>query len=233
MDSHLFAIGGGGYYGPKGGHNKILLEVLKTTKKRFPKICLIPTASGDRPDGIQNFIEVINKMGAHPNYLSLYAIPTRDLESWLLDFDVIYISGGNTKNLIALWREWDLDKILIKALHAGVVISGASAGANCWFEESSSDFIPGEFNPLQGLGLLNGSFCPHYSDEKGRRESYLEMVKNDKLKSGYAVSDRAALHFVNENLQEVLAEWDLASAFQITKEKDGSITEKKLEARIV
>lgn len=233
MNTHLFVMGGGGYYGPKGGPNRIILEVLKTTNKRFPKICLIPTASGDRPEGIQNFIEVINKMGAHPNYLSLFSVPTKDLESWLLDFDAIYISGGNTKNLLALWREWAIDKILVKALQAGVIISGASAGANCWFEESSSDFIPGEFNPLPGIGLLKGSFCPHYSDEKGRRESYLEMVKNGKLKSGYAVSDRAALHFVNENLKEVLIEWDAASAFHITKEKNGNVSETKLESRIV
>jgi dipeptidase E len=233
METHIFAMGGGGYYGPKGGPSRMFLEVLKTTNKRFPKICLIPTANGDRPDGIQNFIEIMNKMGAHPNYLSLFATPTRDLESWLLDFDAIYISGGNTKNLLALWREWSLDKLLIKALQAGVVISGASAGANCWFEESSSDFIPGEFNPLQGLGLLKGSFCPHYSDEKGRRESYLEMIKTNLLKPGYAVSDRAALHFVNGNMQEVLVEWDLANAFQVSKNKDGSVFENKLVTRIV
>ncbi len=233
MSSHLFMLGGGGYYGPKGGVNRMLMEVLKTTNKRFPKICLIPTASGDKPDGIQTFVDIFNKMGAHPNYLSLYAVPTSDLESWLLDFDAIFISGGNTKNLIGLWREWGLEKIIIKALREGVVVSGSSAGANCWFEESSSDFIPGQFNPLQGFGLLKGSFCPHYSDERGRRGSYLDMVKSDQLKAGYGVSDRAALHFVDEALHEVLREWEEANAFYVSKADDGSVVETKLESRII
>jgi len=125
MPAHLFTIGGCGYYGPKGGPNRMLLEVLKTTGKRFPKVCLVPTAGGDKPESVNEFVQVINRMGAHPNFLSLYAVPTRDLESWLMDFDAVYVSGGNTRNLLALWREWQLDTLLVKAMKAGVVVSGA------------------------------------------------------------------------------------------------------------
>jgi len=233
MTSHLFAIGGGGYYGPQGGPNRMLLEVLRTTGKRFPKICLIPTASGDRPESILEFTQVFNRMPAHPNYLSLYAVPTRDIESFVMDFDAVFVSGGNTKNLMALWREWELDRILAKAWRAGVVISGTSAGANCWFEQSSSDYIPGEFNPIAGFGMMKGSCCPHYSDDKGRRASYIDMVKSQRIGSGYGISDRAAVHYVDGQMTEALVEHDLASVCHLHREADGSVSETRLPARNV
>ena len=232
MPSHLFAIGGGGYYGPQGGPNRMLLEVLRTTGKRFPRICLVPTAGGDNREAIHTFVEMLNRMGAHPNYLALYGIPTRDLEDWVMDFDAFYISGGNTRNLLALWREWELDKILIKAWKAGVVISGSSAGANCWYEQSNSDFIPGEFNPLNGLGVLPGSCCPHYSDEKSRRQSYLDMVAQGRIVAGYGLSDRAALHYADGELKEALIEWEEAGVYRV--ERDGNLArETRLPARVV
>ena len=233
MTSHLFAIGGGGYYGPYGGPNRMMLEVLKTTGKKYPKICLIPTASGDRIEAINDFLHAMHRMTAHPNYLSLYAVPTRDIESYIHDFDAIYISGGNTRNLLALWKEWNLDQILLKAWKAGVVISGASAGANCWFEQSSSDFIPGEFNPIDGLGVFKGSFCPHYGEEKNRRGSYLEMVQSGKLKPGYAVSDRAAVHYVEGDFKEALIEWENAGVYEVKPTTGGAAHEQKLPARVV
>lgn len=233
MASHLFAIGGGGYYGPQGGPNRMILEILKTTGKNYPKICLIPTAQGDKPDSINEFVHVMNRMRAHPNYLALYAVPTRDLESYVMEFDAVFISGGNTRNLVALWKEWELDRILVKAWRAGVVMSGGSAGANCWYEQSNSDFIPGEFNPLPGLGVLKGSFCPHYSDEKGRRQSQLDMVKDGRLMAGYAASDRAALHYVDGELKEALIEWEPAGVYHVKREADGQVSETRMPARTV
>src|SRR5471032_2667953 len=138
-----------------------------------------------------------------------------------MEFDAVYISGGNTRNLIALWREWELDRILVKAWKTGLVLSGASAGANCWFEQSSSDFIPGEYNPLAGLGVLKGSFCPHYSNEKDRRESYLSMVASGALSPGYAASDRAAIHYVDGEMSEALVEWEEAAAYRVERTADG------------
>ena len=233
MPSHLFAIGGGGYSGPHGGPNRMLLEVLRTTGKRYPRICLIPTATGDKAETIHAFSDAMNRVGAHPNYLSLHSIPTRDLEGWLMDFDAVYISGGNTRNLISLWKTWELDRLLIKAMQAGVVISGASAGANCWFEVSSSDFIPGEFNPLPGLGLLKGSFCPHYSEEKGRRENFMTGVESGTYPAGYAATDRAAVHYVDGAVYEALIEWDEAAVYRVENGPDGKVMETKLAARTV
>lgn len=233
MSAHLFAFGGGGFYGPRGGPSLLLKEVLLSTQKKYPRICLIPTAGGDKPETFQSFSEVIYKLGATANYLSLYAVPTSNIEDWLSQFDAVYISGGNTRNLLALWREWQLDQIIIRAMQRGLVVSGASAGANCWFQESSSDFIPGEFNPLNGLGYLSGSFCPHFSDEKGRRLSYINMIQNSQLKDGYGVSDRAGLHFIDCKLNEVLLEWDQASAYFVKRNVSGDVTQTQLSGRIL
>jgi dipeptidase E len=233
MPTHHFLIGGGGYYGPQGGPNRMLMEVLRTTGKKHPKVCLIPTATGDQMGKFLEFADIINRIGGHPNFLMLYHVPTRDLEDWVMDFDAFFISGGNTRNLIAIWREWELDRMLIKAMQKGAVVSGASAGANCWYEESSSDFIPGEYNPLKGLGLLKGSYCPHYGDEKNRRESYMTMVKEGRLKDGYACTDRAALHYVDGEMKEALVEWDQAGAYRVERAADGGVTETKLAARTV
>ena len=233
MATHLYALGGGGYYGPKGGPNRMMQHILRATGKRYPKVCLVPTAGGDNAESIHTFVDCMNRMQAHPNFLALYHVPARDLEDFVLDFDAIYVSGGNTLNLLALWQAWQLDRILIKALERGVILFGASAGANCWYEQSSSDFVPGEFNPLKGLGLLPGSFCPHYSDEKGRRASYHAMIEDGRLPPGYGVSDRAALHYVDGKMNEVLLEWEEAAAFRVERDESGGIRETRLPARTV
>jgi dipeptidase E len=233
MAAHLFAIGGGGWNGPQGGPNRLLLEVLRTTGKKHPKVCLIHTASREQPETFLAFADLLNSVAAHPNYLSLYRTPTSDLAGWVMEFDAVYISGGNTRNLLALWKAWDLDRILIDALGRGLVIAGASAGANCWFEQSSSDFIAGELNPIAGLGLLAGSFCPHYITSPGRRESYLAMVGDGRLRAGYAATDRAALHYVDGALHEALVEWDEAGVYRVERAADGQVRDVKLPARVV
>ena len=156
MTTHILA-GGGGCYGAKGGPAPIMQYFLKLTRKRFPKVCLIPTALGDRPDTVRDFLYGFNNLGAHMDFLALYHVPTRDLEDFVLDFDAVFVSGGNTKNMLELWRAWGLDRILKKAWKHGVVMGGASAGGICWFEQGSSDFWPNEFNPLDGMGLHSRS----------------------------------------------------------------------------
>ncbi len=233
MKSNLLLSGGGGFYGPQGGPNRMLKHFLRLTGKPYPKVCLIPTATGDKPETIHAFVDSMNALCAHPNYLSLYKIPTKDLESWLLDFDAIYVTGGNTRNLLALWREWKLEELLLKAMQNEIVVGGSSAGAICWFEQGCSDFIPGESNPLECLGLIKGSCCPHYSDGKNRRQSYLDMVKIKKLSSGYGISDRAALHYVDGELHEALVEWDEAGVYRVERMESGEVKETRLTVRTV
>ncbi|MFC1582163.1 Type 1 glutamine amidotransferase-like domain-containing protein [Planctomycetota bacterium] len=231
MDTHILAIGGGGCYGPQGGPSKILRYFLDLTGKRFPKVCIIPTATGDSDQTVNEYVRGFNRLAAHPNYLSLYHIPTRDLEDFIMDFDAVYVSGGNTKNLLALWREWGLDEVLTDAWKAGIVMGGASAGGICWFEEGSTDSWPNEYNPLKALGILPGSFCPHFSDENKRRASYLQMVEEGQLSDGYGVSDRAALHYVNGELTHAVAEMEEAFVKRVTRDQSGKISEEPVDLR--
>lgn len=233
MHTNILAIGGGGYCGPIGGPSPIIRYFLDLTKKKYPKVCFLPTAAADSHESVSAFIDAMNRMQAHPNYLQLFHPPTSDIESFVMDFDAVYVSGGHTKNMLALWREWSLDKILIKAWRKGIVMGGASAGAICWFEQGCTDSITEGFDPLlNGLGILKGSFGPHYGHQRGRwRKEYMEMVRTGKLTAGYGVTDRAALHYVDGKLAHIVAESEDAAVYRIKKEKNGEVSEspQKLE----
>ncbi|MFH1707771.1 MAG: peptidase E [Planctomycetota bacterium] len=233
MHTHILAIGGGGYCGPNGGPSPIMRYFLALTRKKFPKICFIPTAAADSPESIHTFIHAMNGMGAHPNYLQLYHLPTTDLESFVMDFDAVYVSGGHTKNMLALWREWGLDRILVNAWQKGVVVGGASAGAICWFKQGCTDSITDAFDPLlNGLGMVKGSFGPHYGHPRGRwRTAYMDMVRTGQLAGGYGVTDRAALHYIDGKLAHLIAESADAAVYRLKREKNGKVSEhpEKLE----
>ncbi|MCZ7644852.1 MAG: peptidase E [Planctomycetota bacterium] len=233
MASQIFAMGGGGFTGPRGGPSAMFRHILAATGKKYPKVCLVPTATGDKRETVADFVYGMNRLRAHPNFLSLYSVPTPDLEDWIMDFDAVYVSGGNTRNLLALWKAWGLDAVLKQACARGVILFGGSAGAICWFEQGNSDFIADEFNPLDALGWLPGSLCPHYGDEKDRRASYQGMVADGRLKPGYALSDRAVLHYVDGKLHEALLEWEEAGAYRVERGPDGTAVETKLPARLV
>ena len=233
MTTHLLPMGGGGYYGPKGGPSRLMLYFLKLTRKKHPKVCLIPTATGDKPETIHQFMHCINHFGAHPNYLSLFSLPTNDLEDWLMDFDAVYVSGGNTKTMLGAWREWKLDRLLIRAWKRGIVMSGSSAGANCWYENNLTDSYATGFDALPGMGVVPGSCCPHYADEKGWRPAYLDMVKRGKLKNGFGMSNRASIHYVNGTFHEALIEFEEAGVYRVERKGNRGVTETKLEARMV
>jgi dipeptidase E len=230
MTSHLFAMGEGSYIGPYGGPSPMWRRIFSCTGKAHPKVCMIPTASGDNRESIANFTFGMNRLQAHPNFLSLFAVPTADLASWIMEFDAIYVSGGNTRNLLALWREWGLDGILKQAWQRGVVLFGGSAGAVCWFEQGNSDFIPGQFNPLDALGWLPGSLVPHYAIESPRRPSYLAQVASGRLKPGYGLGDRSVLHYVDGTLAEALCEHPDSGIFRVERSPEGTAIETRVAA---
>lgn len=233
MTSHLFAMGGGSYVGPNGGPSPMFRHILSHTGKKHPKVCYIPTASADKRDSVTDFVYGMNRLRAHPNFLSLYSTPSADLESWIMEFDAVFVAGGNTRNLLALWREWKLDVALKNAWQRGVVMFGGSAGAICWYEQGNSDFIADQLNPIDALGWLPGSVCPHYGDEKARRQSYHAMVADGRLKPGYGLSDRGVLHYVDGKLHEPLIEHPDFGVFQVDRTADGKAVETKLNARLI
>ncbi len=174
-------------------------------------------------------IVFFGQLNCKPSHLSLFDLPSSDLESFILEKDAIYVGGGNTKSCLALWKEWKLDVYLKKAWEAGVVLSGISAGANCWFEECVTDSIPGNLTALKCLGFLKGSCCPHYDGEKNRRPTYHQLLQENKLSNGLAIDDHVALHYIEDQLTRVVRANEKGSAYKVEKSNQ-KIHEEKLES---
>ncbi|MEI5907534.1 peptidase E [Bacillus spongiae] len=224
----IIALGGGGF---SMEPNNPLLDtyILQQVKDKEPKICFIPTASGDAENYIARFYKFFEKQACLPTHFSLFKPPTTDLEGFLLEQDILYVGGGNTINLLALWREWGVDKIIQTAYNKGIVLTGLSAGSLCWFEEGVTDSFGDELRPIKGLGLLKGSHCPHYDGEDNRRPSYHETISAKNIKSGVAADDGVALHYINGKLIRVVSSRPQAHAYHVSL-KDENIIEKRMSA---
>ena len=152
----------------------------------------------------------------------------RDMAAHLLVQDVIYVGGGNTKNMLALWREWELDQVLRTAWEQGIILAGLSAGAICWFEQGVTDSIPGELTALRGLGFLKGSHCPHYDGEPERRPAYHRLRKAGVLADGIAADDGVALHYIGDHLVRVVSSRPGARAYWVYI-MDGAVREEPID----
>lgn len=225
---HIVAMGGGGF--SMEPENPLLDRyILELASQEKPRICLVPTASGDAERYLVSFYDCFCALPCRPAYLSLFKPPTADLRAFIMEQDILYVGGGNTKNLLALWREWDLPAILREAWEQGKVLAGVSAGAICWFEQGVTDSIPGTLTALDCLGFLPGSCCPHYDGEPGRRPAYHRLLTEDRIGAGYACDDGAALHFVGDRLERIVASRPNARAYRVEKTADG-VQETPLEA---
>ena len=136
---------------------------------RDARVCFIPTASGDSAGYISRFYSAFEKLPCRPTHLALTDPQGPNPASAVLENDIFYVGGGNTREMLSVWRECSLGQGLKEAWQAGKILCGISAGAICWFEQAISDSaVEGELHPLQCLGFLRGTGCPHY-DEPGRR----------------------------------------------------------------
>jgi dipeptidase E len=216
----IIALGGGGF--SMEPENPLLdLYILRQAKKEKPKICFIPTASGDAADYIEQFYKAFQQHDCVPTHLSLFKPPTEDLESFVLAQDILYVGGGNTRNMLVLWKEWGLDRVLRQAYENGVILSGMSAGAMCWFEEGVTSSISGQMTKLRCLGFLDGSCCPHYHGEKDWRGTYQKLILFREIKNGFAIDDGAALHFINGELIRAVSSRPHAKAYRVWKTDEG------------
>lgn len=224
----IIAMGGGGF--SMEPDNPLLDQyILDQSGVKRPKVCFVPTASGDAEGYIERFYKAFENLACVPSHLSLFRPEVTDLEGFVLSRDVIYVGGGNTRNLLVLWKEWGLDRILLSAWERGVVLAGISAGANCWFEECVSDSIPGSLTALSGMGLLAGSCCPHYNDlEAGYRSGCHRLLLKGKLKAGYGIDDGAALHFIDGRLHRAVSSRPTAKAYRV-RVMDGAVEEREIE----
>ncbi len=220
----IIAMGGGGFSAEP--ENPLLDRyILDQAGSDRPKVCLIPTARGDAEGYIDRFYTVFRQYDCEPSHLSLYRPPTSDLQSFILEKDIIYVGGGNTKNLLALWREWGLDRILKNAWESGIVLSGVSAGSICWFEEGVTDSFGVKLDRIPCLGLLPGSNCPHYDGETQRRPTFHRLLAENRIGAGLAADDGVALHFVGTVLMAVVSSRPAARAYRLGMGENGVVEE--------
>ena len=225
MKRQIIALGGGGF---SMEPDNLALDryILSQSDKQEPRICFIPTASGDKPDYIRRFYEAFNRLSCKPSHLSLFEPTFQDLHAFVMKQDILYVGGGSTRNLLALWQEWKLDTIIAEAYQNGIILTGLSAGANCWFEEGLTDPLNGSLYAIEGLGILSGSICPHFNGEIKRRPAYLSAIEQGRIIEGYGVDDSAALHFVDEQLIHAVCSRKGAAAYKINRQGAGTVEER-------
>ena len=199
-------------------------------RKHRPRVCFVGTASGDSDSYIRRFHEAFPPSRAAATHLAFFERTVCDLKSFVMDQDVIYVGGGSSANMLAVWRLHGLDKVLRAAWNAGVVMAGISAGAICWFEDGLTDSFGMPLRGLNdGLGFLRGACCPHYDGEKERRPALLDLVKRG-FPTTLALDDGAAAHFAGTRLKEVVASRPKARAIHI-KLSNGAVVESALQVR--
>lgn len=222
----IFAMGGGGF-SMEPDNLSLDQYILDQTHKARPSVCFVPTASGDSDGYILNFYKAFSKLECQPSFLSLFKPPTADLESFVMEKDVIYVGGGNTRSMLVLWREWGLDEIFRKASAAGVILAGISAGANCWFEQCTTDSVPGTLTMLPCLGLLPGSFSPHYDGEAQRRPTLHRLIQEKTILPGLAADNSAAVHFVDGQITSAVRSRPNAQVYRVAL-SEGQVVEEAL-----
>jgi peptidase E len=208
----IVVIGGGGFlqdddWKPEGSMEDWLVRLArpKGDKERPDnrvRVCFLGQASAENESMRSWFYQAFSQLNCLPTHFdafhntTLLGKPVANVRDLLLSQDLIYVGGGNTANMLAVWRAQGIDKLLREAWESGVVLSGMSAGANCWFEKSTTDSFGVALQPLHdGLGFLEGSLCPHYDGEKPRRPLFEKLIGDDIFPEGWGIDDHAALLF--------------------------------------
>jgi peptidase E len=193
-------------------------------------VLYVGTATGDAEAGRLRFYAGFSRFECRPTHLTFFARTPRDLESVVLEQDAIFVGGGNTRSMLAVWRDWGLDLHLRKAWESGVVLGGGSAGSICWFEQGVTDSIAGPLTVLPCLGFLSGSNCPHYDSEPARRPTFRKLVAAGKILAGVAADDGVALHFIEDRLAHVVSSRPRARGYRVTQVGKRSV-ERRLATR--
>jgi dipeptidase E len=225
LSGHIVAMG--------GRPGRPLVDfVLALTGKDRPRVLIVPTAQGDDPWAIAASYDLFSAEICRPSHLRLFGIPEAGWPEKVMRQDVIWVGGGNTANLLAVWRAQGFDRVVRAAWEQGAILCGSSAGAICWFEASVTDSFRAELDGMRdGLGLLAGSCCPHYDGEERRRPRLHELVAGG-FPAGHGVDDSAALHYQGTQLVEAVTYREGATAYRVEL-RDGQIAEEPLPARLL
>jgi dipeptidase E len=231
-EQRILAIGGSSVM-PTSTDWPLHQYLLDLSGRERPRICFIGTASGDDASYQAGFYATFSR-SAETTHLTLFDRRVDDIGALLLEQDVIFVGGGNTANMLAIWRLHGVDKALKAAWEAGVVLAGPSAGGICWFEGGLTDsFGPGLAPLKDGLKFLPGSFCPHYDSESLRRPRYEEVVGAGTLADGYAADDSVGILFSGRDVAEVVASMPGQHAYRVERRKGSSVEETQIRARLL
>lgn len=230
----IVAIGGGGF--AMEPENPLLDDfVLSLAPRKMPKICFLPTASADSAIYIVKFYRAFSGRAVatdltifDPPALPRHPADSSQIADFLAEQDIVYVGGGNTANLLAMWRIHGVDKALASAAARGTILAGISAGMICWFRDGVTDSF-GALRALgDGLGWIEASACPHF-DEGERRPTFHRAIAAGTI-GGYAADDGAALHFRDGELVEAVSSRPKASGYRVEL-VDGRVQETRLPTR--
>ncbi|HWD75583.1 MAG TPA: peptidase E [Solirubrobacteraceae bacterium] len=229
----ILAMGGGGFT-MEDRSPALDRLVLTLTGKTVPKICFLPTASGDGREQTMRFLERFSAWPCEPSILSLFRLGSEriDPRRHLLEQDAIYVGGGSMRNMLAVWREHGVDDTMREAWKRGIVLAGLSAGAMCWFEGGIT-MSGGSPRPTAGLGLVAGSLSVHMDGEPERLPVYRAAVAAGELPPGYAVDDYAALMMKGERLSACVSSKPDAGVTEVRPDGAGSTVERSLPVRVL
>lgn len=212
---HIVAFGGAMLVPERGSAPEAY--VLSLVERPRPRVLFLATATGDDPAYVARFYQTYARLGAEPSHLPLFRRTPVDLRTLVLGHDVVHVGGGNTRSMLAVWRGWGIDVILREAWERGVVMTGSSAGAICWFTGGVTDSWADGLRAMPGLGFAPESFCPHYDGEPERRPSYRALVSTGGLPAGFAADDAAGVHRLDDAPYAFLSATPAAQVYRVER----------------
>ncbi len=231
----ILAMGGGGFTMPEHDHSDALDRfVLELTGKEIPRICFLPTASGDPREQVSRFQERFGDWPCEPSILSLFHLGRDRIDpiDHILSQDALYVGGGSMRNMLAIWREHGIDDAMRTAWDRGIVLAGLSAGAMCWFEGGVS-MSGGQPEAVHGIGLLPGSLSVHLGGESERLPVFERAVATGELPPGYAADDGAAMVFHGARLVECVGSRAQARVVRVAADGAGGTVETQQPVRLL
>ena len=227
---------GGGGFSPITERSRVEEHVIALARavrgRERPRVCFIGTATGDDGTRIARFHEVFADL-AETSHLALFDRTVEDIPTFLLGHEAIWVGGGNTASMLAVWRAHGVDDALRMAHEAGIVLAGRSAGSICWFDAGTTDSYGPTIRAFTGgLGLIQGSNSPHYDGEPARRPAYHALVADGSLPAGIAVDDFCAAIYDGPTLVEVVAAHAGPAAYRVESTPDG-VVETALRVRVL
>lgn len=224
----IFAFGG------DFNQQKFIQYVTDLTGKENPVVLFVPTASADNAETVEVWEYFCGEVGIEPHVLRVWVSSdpeAKSFEDQILSADAIVVGGGNTLNMMGIWRAQGIDRVMREALERGIILAGGSAGSICWFENGVSDARPTRLSVIDGLGFLPFSHCPHYGQPE-RKELYRNLLRDRNIKAGYAMDDKAGILFRDGRPVEAVSTTDAAGACFVSR-RNGEVVEERLPARIL